>query len=450
MITILGIVTIAAVCAVWFLKREWMQFVVGVAVAFPQTAGLIVLGNGFPLFYLAVVMIAVLSIPYLLFAIAAPDRVPAIDSRGLTVPDRLALALVAWAAVITIAGPRIFRGMRVFAPELGVDAQVTNMAMLQPSLGNLAQLGYLTFAVLFLLLSGRMFQVDRRILGTALWVSIVLAAVRIVAEPFWPRALLQNMPTFNYATPERLSGTFYEPSVLGLYLVAAAGYFVARLFAPSAGGRIPAVIALALVAIDFAMNESGTALLGLGVLGMLAAVFAFVRLAAAPRQRVRPLLVAGSVAAIGLVLTQLPLLVSLAAGSAEDKADSKSFVARTASNLRSLQITIESAGLGIGLGGNRPSSFFFLVLSCLGILGLGLLAALVVVALTRALRIAVASPAAWGLAGVLIAAIVAVPDLSMPVIWISLAACLFPWRPPQVEVENLRRRAYPIPVALAD
>ncbi len=231
MITILGVATILVVCATWFLKRDWMQFVVGTLVAFPQTAGLIVLDNGFPLFYLAIIVIAVLAIPYLLFALATPGRVPAIASRGLSRPDLIALALVAWAAVISIVGPRIFSGMRVFAPELGVDAQVNNMAALQPSLGNLAQVGYLGFAVLFLMLAGRMFPIDRRLLGSALWVSIVLAAVRIVAEPFWPHALLQNMPSFSYATPERLSGTFYEPSVLGLYLVVAAGYFTAMLFA---------------------------------------------------------------------------------------------------------------------------------------------------------------------------------------------------------------------------
>ncbi len=152
----------------------------------------------------------------------------------------------------------------------------------------------------------------------------------------------------------------------------------------------------------------------------------FVRIVRAPAQRVRPALVAASLAAVGLMFTQLPLLLSLAAGSVDDKAASSSFVARTASNERAWQIAIESGGLGIGLGGNRPSSLFFLVLSCLGVLGVALLAALVVSALTRALRVQAASPAAWGLVGVLVAAIVAVPDLSMPVIWISLAACLYP------------------------
>ena len=53
--TILGIVTLIAIAGVWLVRRPATQLVVGATVAFPQTAGLVVDGNGFPLFYLAVV-----------------------------------------------------------------------------------------------------------------------------------------------------------------------------------------------------------------------------------------------------------------------------------------------------------------------------------------------------------------------------------------------------------
>ncbi len=220
MITVLGIVTVVAIAGVWLIKRPWTQLVVGATVAFPQTAAIVVDGNGFPLFYLAVVELAILSAPGLLMSVARPQRSE--SARARFPADVVAVALVIWATVITIAGPRIFAGTRVFDPALGVDTQVGNMSVLQPTLGNVAQLGYLTLGIVFLLLAGRFFPVDTRLLGSALWVSLVLGAVRMVAEPVWPHQLLQNMPGYAYATPERLSGTFYEPSVLGLYLVAAA------------------------------------------------------------------------------------------------------------------------------------------------------------------------------------------------------------------------------------
>lgn len=423
-VTVLGIVTLVAIVGVWLVRRQWTQYVIGATVAFPQTAAIVVADNGFPLFYFAIIVLVVLSIPAVLVGLSRLGRgpAPAVPRR---LPDLLGVALVVWATIITLAGPRIFAGMRVFAPELGVDAQVVNMATLHPSLGNLAQLGYVAMAVIFLLLAGRLFPVDARMIGSTMWIAVVLAAVRIVAEPIWPHELLQNMPGFNYATPERLSGTFYEPSVLGLYLTAAAGYFGARLIWSGRGGRIAALVALLLVAVDFLRNGSGTALLGLGIVIALGAVVALVRQLRSGRFGVRPFAVVGAVVIAGVALTQIPFILELTVGTASTKADSDSFVARTASNMRSLQIFFESVGLGVGLGGNRPSSLIALIASCLGIIGLGLFGALVVIALRRALLHRPIEPAGWALGGVLVAAIVAVPDLSTPAIWIGLAACLY-------------------------
>jgi len=368
----------------------------------------------------------VLSVPGLLVAVARPDRdgSGAARCRG----DVLAIALVAWAAVITIAGPRIFAGIRVFDPALGVDSQVGNMSVLAPSLGNIAQLGYLTLGVLFVLLSGRRFPVDTRLLGSALWVALVLGAVRMIAEPVWPHELLQNMPGYSYATPERLSGTFYEPSVLGLYLVAAACYFGVRLFRRGAAPRtrIAAVAALVLVGIEFVANASGTALLGLVIVTAAGAAVLLVRQLRTPRFGVSPLVVVLGTAALAVGITQLPALYELTIGSAERKASSFSYLARGLANERSWQIVQETAGLGVGLGSHRPSSLFFLVLSCLGIVGTILLAALVIVALVSAARRQESAPAGWALLGILVSGVIAVPDLSMPLIWIGLAACLVP------------------------
>lgn len=422
-LTVLGLVTLVAVAGVWLVRRDATQLVVGATVAFPQTAGVIVGDNGFPLFYLAVVELMLLGAPAMLVALARPRRDGSGRARFRT--DLVAVALVAWAAVITIAGPRLFAGTRVFEPSLGVDSQVGNMSLLEPTLGNFAQLGYLTLGVALLLSAGRLFPVDQRLLGSALWVAIVLGAVRLVAEPVWPHALLQNMPGYSYATPERLSGTFYEPSVLGLYLVAAACFFGARLLRTGAPARerMAAVAALALVAIELVANASGTALLGLVILAGAAAVALLVRRLRRPGLGVQPWLVVGATGALAAGLTQLPLLYELTIGQAERKASSFSYLARGLANERSWQLFLETGGLGIGLGSHRPSSLFFLVLSCLGAIGTILLIVLVITALVTAARRPEGAASAWALAGVIVSGVVAVPDLSMPVIWIGLAAC---------------------------
>ena len=72
--TVLGVITIALVAAAWLFRRGAIQYVLGVAAVFPQTAGLLIGDKGFPLFYLAIAVIAVLAIPRLLMALARPQR----------------------------------------------------------------------------------------------------------------------------------------------------------------------------------------------------------------------------------------------------------------------------------------------------------------------------------------------------------------------------------------
>ena len=396
-LTVMGLLTIGAVVGVWFLRREWIQFVVAATAVFPQTAALIFGDNGFPLFYLAVVLIALLSAPYLLFAIARPGGVPALTARRWGWPDLIAIVLLVWAGIITILGPRVFAGMGVFAPELGIGAIDT--VPLEAGLGNIAQLGYLSIAVMFLLLAGRLLPIDRRMLGAVVWLAVGLATLRLVTESSWPHELLQNMPGFNYATPERLSGTLHEPSVLGMYLVAAAAYFACRLRVRGTA-RVGATVGLGLVGVDFIANNSGTALLGLALVAALGVAVGAWRIVATSRFTVGPWLIAIAVIVTGAALTQLPLIYSMTVGYAADKAGSASFSERSGSNARSWEILVESFGAGIGLGSNRPSSLFFLVLSCLGLIGITLLATLVVLALRRAGRIPGAVPAAWTLVAV--------------------------------------------------
>ena len=107
---------------------------------------------------------------------------------------------------------------------------------------------------------------------------------------------------------------------------------------------------------------------------------------------------------------------------ARGQVDLPDYLARSAANDRSWQIFLETSGLGVGLGSHRPSSLFFLVLSCLGLVGTVLLAVLIAVALRRAAR---TEPAAgWALLGVVVSGVIAVPDLSMPVIWVGVAVCV--------------------------
>jgi hypothetical protein len=371
----------------------------------------------------------VLAIPRVLLAVARPRDIPDAVAPPRSAADVLAVALVIWGAVISFAGPRIFAGLPVFDPSLGVDVQVGSLTPLAPTLGNTAQAGYLAIAVVFVLAAGRLFPVDRRIVAVLIWATVLLAGARLLAGPAWPLELVQTMPGLPYQNGSRAAGTFYEPSVLGMYLTAAAGYFGAQLLmrreGPALRARASAVVGMGLVAVEFVANGSGTALVGLALVTALGAAVLLVRVARARRLEARPLLYSGALGVAAVGITQVPAVLAYAVGIVEAKQDSFSFVARGASNQRSIELVFETLGLGVGLGGNRPSSLPLFVISCLGIPGTAALVAIVVIAILRASR-GEEFTSVWALLGGLTAGAVAVPDLSTPLIWVALAACIVP------------------------
>lgn len=430
-IGILGVVLILALVTIWCVKREWTQYVLGASVAFPQTAGIVVAGNGVPVFYLAILTLALLTAPQILLAIARPDARHGLVGRGQFIPDLIGVILVVWAAAITLLGPRLFAGMPVFSPTSSLDEQANVMLALAPNLGNIAQLGYLGLAVVFLILAGRAFRLDGGIVFAAVWVAVVLGGARLALYYLAPSALpivsfvLETTPGLNYQTnTDRLAGTFYEPSVMGMLLVAALGMFASQLVRLGPARGWFALVGLALVAVEIVFNRSGTAIGGVAVViatGVLLWFFDSVRRG---QLIVKEWAVVGGLVLITVAITQLTRIVELISAEIFDKVDSNSFLARNASNTRAVEIIGETFGLGVGLGGNRPSSFALFVPSTLGVIGAVMLASLLVLAAHSAARHREGRPIFWALAGTVAGAIVAVPDLSNPLLWACVAACL--------------------------
>jgi hypothetical protein len=76
-----------------------------------------------------------------------------------------------------------------------------------------------------------------------------------------------------------------------------------------------------------------------------------------------------AIASILLIFTIFPQFGAALSEVTVAKSQSLSFRNRLASDLVSLNIFVQTAGLGVGLGSNRPSSFFTALLSNLGWIG---------------------------------------------------------------------------------
>jgi hypothetical protein len=169
--------------------------------------------------------------------------------------------------------------------------------------------------------------------------------------------------------------------------------------------------------------QSATGFVTLGVLGLVIAVRRIWRRAGAAGKGLSYYAVAAICAAIVLVWQGRAVIDALF-GALPAKLATESFVNRLASDAAGIRILLQTLGLGAGLGSNRSSSLATTLLSCVGIIGSAAFAVLVVQAIRSSLREPETRLAGWGLISLLVAQMVAQPDLSTPLLWFLLGVCL--------------------------
>ena len=128
---------------------------------------------------------------------------------------------------------------------------------------------------------------------------------------------------------------------------------------------------------------------------------------------------------VGLLIA-VPPLKQAVLETTVNKVDTISFGARAALDAYTIRLLFETYGVGVGLGSNRPATLGAYLLGNIGVIG----TALFVLYISRLLSKLVGAsrqPGAgsyvmvtWMLAGILIAQMIALPDLSWPPLWALL------------------------------
>ena len=370
------------------------------------------------------------------------------------VPSALKLAGIAFLLFVIygtlsiLLFPRIFEGIPVYDPRKGIDAQYMNLTPLQFSPSMAGQVMYLwinslvlIFAAMHSSRSGALEKFARYVV----WAGTLVVALAIFQFLAWiigipfPYQYINNVEgwSLGYAQylgdVKRINGPFTEPSNLAAFLLGFVA-FLLRLWIGEKGRWLGVLLLFALLSL--LLTTSTTAYVGLSVLLTLLALSGLV---AAVKHRV---LRQRNLVALGLLLSVMVIgvLGSLALepvgkvvrAAILEKSVSGSFVHRTAADWRALEIVLETAGLGVGLGGNRPSSFLTWLLSNVGIVGTAtfIVGILLMISAARGAcrgieavkrQCLLASAAAWGLVAHLSAKIISQPDLSFPTLWIWLA-----------------------------
>lgn len=355
------------------------------------------------------------------------------------------------AAFMVLIGPFLFHGLPVYVPGRGIDFQYHNLGKLHFRMSMVGQLGYLFLncVALWMLTYVADFSCSSEgILRAIGLVTVVAVSVGLweflhkVVGLWFPVsffysakgwALGYNQSLGGYG---RINGTFTEPSTLAAYMGGSAAFWARYLISRFSWWSLFILGGSALVLL---LTSSATAYLVLLALFLVMVTLYVLAPLCCGRLLTRGGALLGLTTLGGTSLAVVlysfdPTFAEFAKIALLDKSGSLSFLHRMAADKHALQILIETSGLGVGLGGNRPSSLIPMLLSTTGLSGCGLFLGFLVLLSVNGIRTArvwwVESPefsavltaTCYGLWFTLLSMAISLPDLSYPPLWAWLIA----------------------------
>lgn len=327
-------------------------------------------------------------LPFLLIA-AWSLRSPS-WARQMPISGAWLMGFVAWAVVSAILLPRVLQGWtHVMTMDRG-SGDTEALIPLRPVSGNLTQTFYVLGGAAVFFAVREIMREERGVIifrdGLLLLSALnCLAAVLNLAEHYLGlpslTELTRNGGYVNYSAYEeaglvRIQGTFSETSAFSAFslpLFAFCWNLWMRGVRPRYSGLLAASTLVLLL-----LSTSGTAYGALAIYAVLFLLqYALLGLSARRFLRLRTM-AALALGVSGLVLTAIIFELELADRVVQffehtvgNKLSSSSGEVRSGWNRQAWRNFIETYGLGVGAGSARASSFFFVVASNLGVLGLG-------------------------------------------------------------------------------
>jgi hypothetical protein len=349
-----------------------------------------------------------------------------------------ALVLLVLGLVSAIAMPVVFAGWPVLSPRLSADAK----APLEFSTSNIGQSVYLLLNVIMLWYTAQTCRTPaaaRGLMNAFLIAGLIVIgfavyqlAASLLGIPFPDDILYSNDAyVMQHGTAilnmPRLCSTYTEPSSLAVFLVAFIFFLITVLDTGTLRWTGAALLIAAITAL--VLSTSSTAYLGLAAITSWAVLkYIFLPIVHGSGNMKATLAVCAAIGAAVWIFSSNASLRDVVVTSVFEKDQSSSYEERSQADTYSMQLAANTWGLGVGLGSNRASSFLPSVLSTLGVLGAGALAALVW-SLVRAPDMIAGMkpmhrPLSLGLIGIVGAKMISSPDMATPTLWALMAALI--------------------------
>ena len=350
--------------------------------------------------------------------------------------QKFLLPLVIYSVLSAFVFPIIFSGILVYVPKNGIS--IAPNGILKFNISTFGQSIYMVFNYILLVCLARYNYSDNKInITKPLQIMGVIAALFSIYQLisvdhglYYPTEILNSNTFSSQETMQRIpistgqpriSGVFTEPSYNGNFL---GMFFVFYLIRTIWKVKIYDLLLLTLFLVATAITTSSTGYIEVifGVVVYSCFVVAGVFAKNTINKSVAGLLpILIIIFAVIIVAFKGEILIELI-----NKNSSGSFMERNGSDRYTWQLLAETFGLGVGLGGNRPSSFLMYILSNIGIPGIILFAGfLLTVAnpLIRNFRILNRDQKAlvFAFGALFLGKCIGIPDFSSQYFWVILA-----------------------------
>lgn len=305
---------------------------------------------------------------------------------------------IAWGALTALFMPRLLSGStQVYTTQKAVTGKgLVQLLPLQPSSGNVTQLGYAMAGLLCFVCARQLASLPdglQRLRQAMSWLAalLLLSVLLNLGETYGGLdtglSLVRNggyavMVGGEQGGLQRITGPFSEASAFASFTLPVFA-FHASLWLQGERGRACGTVALwLLLVILMATSSTGYVALGLYATGLVALRLPHV-LAPSALRLWRSLAILGL---LGLVVLAAAALFRQGAADKllhffntvlGQKLQSSSGMERMQWNLQGLRNLVDSYGLGVGLGSTRASSYLIMLLANLGVIGTLLYAAFV-------------------------------------------------------------------------
>ncbi|MDT3685417.1 MAG: hypothetical protein RO009_10290 [Pseudorhodoplanes sp.] len=391
-IFVVGALVCAGLLIVGYYQRATVIVALIASFAFGSTAIATIesLGGASPLIFTVFAALLLVSIP--LRRHALHDLGVALTRSGA---PWIIGSLILYTTLGAIILPRLFAGQTTAFVPSRVSGEVFELP-LAPVSGNITQTGYfslgaLVFLALSILLTRRnKLQMIRRGFFTLCVLHVALGFVDLTGKLIGAGDVLMPVRSASYALATnveeagffRIAGGYSEASAFGGVALACLA------FTSTYWRRTRSFLAFALsiaLIVLLALSTSTTAYVGLTIIS-LPLVASIIRSILVGRLSGEDLILVALVSLCVTIALAIYLynsevfapVIKLFEATILNKSSSLSGQERAYWNLKSLQSLFDTAGLGIGLGSSRSSSWIISVLSQFGAIGAFLMAALVV------------------------------------------------------------------------